>query len=224
MNAKEKIEAILVHLDLKAPTFASNIGVKYTKIFDIQREKTKKISGDVANAIIIKYPEFNLSWILSGKGSMLNTDTDTIKSENQSIPSDSNFMLVPLYSHDVVGGINNQESDTNGYVTGYMPFVNAKQGDICVPVTNNSMVPTYPPGTIVQIRRLDYWKEFVEFGKVHIIELMDERRLIKVIRKGKDDSHFTLVSHNKEYDDAEISIKFIQAVWLVLSKYEKVVM
>ena len=135
-----------------------------------------------------------------------------------------NFRLVPLYSHDVVGGINNQEMDTNGYITGYIPFVNAKQDDICVPVTNDSMIPIYSPGTIVQIRKLDYWKEFVEFGKVHIIELNDDRRLIKTIRKGRDEKHFILESENPKHDDADISIEFIRSIWLVLSKYQKVVM
>jgi len=213
MNAKDRLLLFLAEKKLGQG--------KFEEIAKISNGYINNCKGSIGTIILSKigiaFPELNTDWVTTGNG-------DMIKSENQSMPSDSNFMLVPLYSHDVVGGINNQESDTNGYVTGYMPFVNAKQGDICVPVTNNSMVPTYPPGTIVQIRKLDYWKEFVEFGKVHIIELMDERRLIKVIRKGKDDNHFTLVSHNKEYDDAEISIKFIQAVWLVLSKYEKVVM
>lgn len=58
-----------------------------------------------------------------------------------------NYRLVPLYSQDVVGGVNNQECDTNGYITGYIPFVNATQVDIAVPVTNNSMYPTYPATT-----------------------------------------------------------------------------
>jgi len=136
----------------------------------------------------------------------------------------SNYRLIPLYSQDVVGGVRNQECDTNGYITGYMPFVNAKQEDIAVPVTNNSMYPTYPPGTIVQIRKLDYWKEYIEYGQIHIIELLDDRRLIKEVRKGSDDEHFKLISHNNDYDDTEISIKFIRSVWLVLAKFQKVVM
>ena len=150
--------------------------------------------------------------------------TDVVNDNNNDINLNDNFLLVPLYSQDVVGGINNQEMDSNGYITGYMPFVNAKPNDICVPVTSNSMEPIYPSGTIVQIRKLEYWKEFVEFGKVHIIELNDERRLIKVIREGKDKEHFTLVSHNPNFDNADISIDFIRSVWLVLSKYQKVVM
>ena len=86
------------------------------------------------------------------------------------------------------------------------------------------MSPIYPSGTIIQIRKLEYWREFVEFGKVHIIELQDDRRLIKTIRRGVDDNHFVLKSENPKYDDADISIDFIRSIWLVLAKYEKVVM
>lgn len=136
----------------------------------------------------------------------------------------ANFKLVPICSHDVVGGINNEECDSHGYITGYMPFVNAKNEDICVPVTNNSMYPTYPAGCLVQIRKLEYWKEFIEFGQVHIIELLDDRRLIKEVRSASNKDKFRLHSHNDNYDDTEVPVDFIRSVWLVLAKYEKVVM
>lgn len=142
----------------------------------------------------------------------------------EGIKDDDNYRLVPLCSQDVVGGAYNQEADTNGYVIGYMPFVNAGREDIAVQVTNNSMYPTYPPGSIVQIRKLDFWQKYMEFGQVHIIELLDDRRLIKEVRKGSDKEHFKLVSHNKDYDETEVPLDFIRSVWLVLAKYQKVVL
>lgn len=65
MNGKEKIETILMELKMKAPTFANSIGVPYQRIFDIQRGKTKKISGDLASAISFKYPQYHYDWLLS---------------------------------------------------------------------------------------------------------------------------------------------------------------
>lgn len=59
-------------LEMKAPTFSSSIGVEYQRINDIQRKKTKKISGAVASAIVKKYPQFNINWLLTGEGEMLN--------------------------------------------------------------------------------------------------------------------------------------------------------
>ena len=54
-SGSEIIEQILTELDIKAPTFSTNIGIEYQRIYDIQRGKTKKISGAVASAIVYKY-------------------------------------------------------------------------------------------------------------------------------------------------------------------------
>jgi hypothetical protein len=72
MNGKDKIERILRDLGLKAPTLANQIGVPYSMIFDIQREKTKKISGGLAKAISSTFPQYPAEWLLEvGDGDML---------------------------------------------------------------------------------------------------------------------------------------------------------
>lgn len=70
-KGNEIIEQILQYLDVKAPTFAEEIGVKYQRIFDIQQGKTKKVSADVANLVVARYPEFSIEWLLTGEGEML---------------------------------------------------------------------------------------------------------------------------------------------------------
>lgn len=149
--------------------------------------------------------------------------SDTGKADSNALQFD-NYRLIPLYSTDVVGGHVNQECDTNGYITGYIPFVNAKEGDIAVPVTNDSMYPVYAPGCMVQVRKIEAWREYIEFGQVHIIELHDDRRLIKTVRKGSDKNHLILESENPKYDPTEINIEYIRSVWLVIAKYQKNVM
>lgn len=85
MTGKEKVESILAELEVKAPTFASNIGVKYQRILDIQNGKTKKISGDVANAIKLKYPQFDITWLLTGEGEMLKTKEESSQSNDGAV-------------------------------------------------------------------------------------------------------------------------------------------
>jgi len=72
------------------------------------------------------------------------------------IKADKNYRLVALYSNDVVVSNANEDINVNGNVIGYMPFVNAKQNDICIPITNDSMHPFLSSGTIVLIRELEY--------------------------------------------------------------------
>jgi len=217
MKTKERLLDFLKYIKIGQNKFAEKCGFSAGYINNIKGS----IGTDILKKIMDTYPELNIDWLLHGNGEMLK------KSEEQhtaQLYEQENYRLIPVCSQDVVGGISNEECDSAGYITGYIPFVNAKDGDIAVPVTNDSMYPTYPPGSFVQIRKLELWSEVMEFGQVYIIELIDDRRLIKKVRKGADKQHYVLVSENKEYDDIDIDIKYIRSVWLVLAKYQKNVM
>ncbi len=65
MKASKKLEIILSELEIKAPTLAKNIDVEYRRLNEIQRERTKKISGELATKINATYPQFSIEWLLS---------------------------------------------------------------------------------------------------------------------------------------------------------------
>ena len=48
---------------------------RYQRILDIQNGKVKNISAEVASRIIDAYPQFNIEWLLTGEGEMLNSET-----------------------------------------------------------------------------------------------------------------------------------------------------
>lgn len=75
LTGQNKINLILDHVGIKAPTFAKHIGVKYQRILDIPNGKVKNISAEVASRIIDAYPQFNIEWLLTGEGEMLNSET-----------------------------------------------------------------------------------------------------------------------------------------------------
>lgn len=102
MTGQEIINKVLEELNLKAPTFAESIGVKYQRIFDLQKGKVKKISSSLANDIISKYGQFNLTWLLTGEGEMLNTPN---QSSDEASPIDEPIILrVPLVSQYAQAG------------------------------------------------------------------------------------------------------------------------
>ena len=75
LTGQNQLPLILDHVGIKAPTFAKHIGVKYQRILDIQNGKVKNISAEVASRIIDAYPQFNIEWLLTGEGEMLNSET-----------------------------------------------------------------------------------------------------------------------------------------------------
>ena len=102
MTGQEIINKVLEELNLKAPTFAESIGVKYQRIFDLQKGKVKKISSSLANDIISKYGQFNLTWLLTGEGEMLNTPNQP---SDEASPIDEPIILrVPLVSQYAQAG------------------------------------------------------------------------------------------------------------------------
>ncbi|MFV0326899.1 MAG: helix-turn-helix transcriptional regulator [Bacteroides xylanisolvens] len=181
----------------------------------------KKVGDKVLDKILMLFPDVNPVWLKMGNGNMLKNISDNTDIEN--FPK-TNYRMIPLLNLDVVGGASNQEMDTAEYVEKYVPFLDAQNGDICCPVTNNSMSPVYTPGTLVQLRKIERWRDYVEYGQVYVVDLIDGRRLIKQVKKSEKKNTFVLHSYNNEYDDNDIPVNMIYSMWLVIAKYEKMVM
>ena len=69
---KERIEEILVKYKLSSSQFADIIGVQRSSISHILSGRNKP-SFDFINKILLKYPEINAHWLITGQGSIENS-------------------------------------------------------------------------------------------------------------------------------------------------------
>lgn len=170
------------------------------------------------NKIVDLFPEISRIWLLTGTGNMLKNDISEI--------NEHKYKSLPVYNLDAVGGLINQEVDIQEFKIGEIPFVDAQEGDICIPISGDSMFPTYKPTTYVQIRKIENWKEYIEAGNIYVLVLNDGRRLIKEIRNSQIDkeNYFLLHSHNPNYEQQEIPKKLIASIWIVVSRYIRDIM
>lgn len=77
MDGKDIISAILAQENKNASQFCSEIGLEGCKsqaLYDVLRGKTKKVSARIANLIHSAKPMYNIDWLLTGEGNMLNAD------------------------------------------------------------------------------------------------------------------------------------------------------
>ncbi|MDR3142161.1 MAG: hypothetical protein LBU37_10615 [Tannerellaceae bacterium] len=181
------------------------------------------IGKDVINKIIATFPNVNSNWLLTGKEPMLNElTTPENKKEYQSTNETSTlYRLVPLINTDAVGGmhrVNDISSDEPEYIKALIPFTEALDGDRCIQITGDSMIPTCPPGSIVQIREVPNWREYFGYGSIFVIQLKDGRRILKeVTRYDSDPGNYVLcVSHNSNVPAEELPKDFILSVWKVI--------
>lgn len=206
---KITIEQILADLKIKAPTLAKNIGVSYSKIYDIQREKTEKISGDIANAIATAYPQYNVLWLLTGEGTML-------KSNKGDGPKISYNHGVPYYNVDFIGGFDLVFNDQSRNPEYYIDFEKYNTATCWCNVTGHSMEPEINHGDIIALKAVDDFR-FLPLGEVYAIVTRNEMRTIKRLGKAKN-GNYILYPTNKspEYSPQELPADMIDKVFQVL--------
>lgn len=215
---KERLIQFLAYIGLGQSKFEEKVG--------LSRGMINKIGDNITikslNKIIAVYPELNINWLKTGEGEMLKG----AKIATSICDGQQTYRVIPIYNLDAVGGKVNGEVDIAEYKIGEMPFVDAKEGDICVPVSGKSMLPTYPAGTFVQLRVVERWKEYTELGQTYVLVLKDGRRLIKELRCSEEDkkNNFILFSHNPNFAPQEIPKELILRIYLVVSSYTKTVM
>lgn len=85
-TAKQRIEKILLCKSINAKQLSELCGYERPQVlYDILNEKTKSISNSISIKITSVFPEINRSWLLSGEGSMMLSDTQKSNVSNSDI-------------------------------------------------------------------------------------------------------------------------------------------
>lgn len=153
------------------------------------------------------------------------TDASSIPDNNnrplRTYFKESKQVLVPLVNIDSVGGIHSPNLLTSGeqYVEGVVPFPDARPDDLAIYQSGDSMSPTIPPGSILQIRQVIDWREYLGYGGVFVLWLSDDRRITKQVLKYTPDPqmYVTCHSYNPEAADEELPRSMIRQVWKVVN-------
>lgn len=208
-TVKGRLKAYLSANNITMAEFGRRIGVSSAYITSMR----KSIQPDKVERIKEEFPDLDIDWLLTG-----------VKDDNSPPIKTSDTILVPVASPDSIGGTRfNEEVNTEEYINGYLPFPTsiAHQGDVVIPIYGDSMEPTYKAGSMVLIREVELWREYLELGCTYVIGLVDDRRIIKTVMAGSDAKHLLLVSINPAYEPQEIDKKIIRSVWRVIASVRR---
>lgn len=203
------------------------------KAIDLIRDSTitnYKIAKDtsITEASIGNYKNGKSKPTLANANTIISYFENLDQSENKGILTTNdnerigvNYRLVPVVHIDSVGGIHSNNEVTQSeqqFIEGYVPFVNAKEGDKAIFQTGNSMIPTCPPGSLLQVREVPNWKEYFGYGNIFVIELTDGRRITKEVNRFDENprEYVWCKSHNPDVADEELPKSLIRSVWKVI--------
>ena len=215
----EKLRFYLKSKNIKQKELAEKVGVSAVTINNLLNGRDN--FGAKAAAKWAEVLGLNPLWLLTQgeNGEMLLNEPSA-----QPTPKDPDIINIPILSLDARGGfLPNDKADIEQYTIGVMPFNKqiAHTGDVVIPVYGDSMTPKYPAGSFILIRPIEAWREYIELGRSYVLELADWRRIIKIVRKGSDATHYTLDSYNVDYESNEVAISFINNMWLVVASVNR---
>lgn len=214
----EKLKKWFAEQGIKQTDIAERLDVSPTIVNNYlngQRRFGKNVALKWSNAFGL-----NPLWLMSGgaQGEITGALVNILPNPHDDI------INIPILSPDARGGfLPNGEVDIEQYTIGTMPFNKqiAHTGDVVIPVYGDSMTPKYPAGSYILIRPIEAWREYIELGRSYVLELADWRRIIKIVRKGHDATHYTLDSYNVDYESNEVAISFINNMWLVVASVNR---
>lgn len=207
---KERTLEFIKYKNISVKEFETRCGLSNGYVTSMR----KGYGADKLNNVLTAFPELSRDWLLYNEGQMLNDAPPPLTE-----PPDKDTILIPVVNLDSRGGTAyNEEVNTETYTTGFLPFPKtiAHHGDVVIPIYGDSMEPTYKAGSMVLIREVELWREYLEFGCTYVISLVDDRRIIKTVMAGDDAEHYRLISINPSYQPQEIAKKIIRSVWRVI--------
>lgn len=221
MELKERIKCVLEYSGKNISEFSRFVGFKTPQaVREMLKGNTKSLSEAAAFKLLTAFPSVSKDWLLTGEGEMLKEKSGEIEIKEPSVQKESKVMI-PLVHIDSVGGIHssNELASSEQYIERLIPFPDARPGDVAILQSGNSMAPTIPAGAIMQIRRVEGWREYFGYGSDFVLWLTDERRITKQVLKYAPDpqNYVTCHSYNPEAADEELPKSMIREVWKVVN-------
>lgn len=173
------------------------------------------ISDAFINRIVVN---MNVSkpWLQEGRG--IPFEKGQYPSENGAetadIDSRDTQASIPVYDIDVAAGITELSRDyTREFVKGYLSLPGFNPKWVAVKAQGDSMTPIIDDGAYV-VFMPENDLDNIAWGQIYIV-IMDNRRVVKFVRKHTDPAYVILKSKNEDYDSMDVRIDDIRALYPV---------
>ncbi len=215
----DRIRFLMRHLGITQARFADHINVSAANLSKHLSGKLPITTG-LVNRIALDFG-VNRQWLVSGNdtpfGKQEGDHAKLIDSTNIGIEPDSNHEMrgVPVYDIDVTAGFGELSMMfTHERQTGIidLPQLGTSEGVRIVRVSGDSMEPTISNGGYIALREVQ--SKTIFWGQIYVV-ILEDYRMVKIVRRHKDPDKVILHSVNPAYDDIEIPRSEIIGLYLV---------
>lgn len=159
------------------------------------------------------YPDLNIDWLITGKGTMLIQDNypHTVKTPAFESNPETGIPLISTSGFAGFGQITFQDLQ----IEHYYDVPEFKQADFLIRMKGNSMYPKYSSGDIIACAIV---KEtlFFQWNKIYAVLTNSQGVLIKRVKKSTLPDNILMFSDNAAYDPFDVPIRDILKIALVI--------
>lgn len=213
MDLKSRLVAFIESEGLTVQAFEAKCGLSNGAVSKMGNNTRRSTLDRISNI----YPELNISWLLTGDGSML------YKNENSTMqPKKNHTTGVPYYNVDFIGGFDIILNDQTAKPEYLIDFKKYNEATCWCNVSGHSMEPEINNGDIIALKKIEDIS-FLPYGEVYAIVTTNDMRTIKRLGPSSNPDCYTLVPTNKapEYGIQEIRKDMIRSVFQVLGCMKK---
>lgn len=219
----ERLRLLIVTMRKSQAEFSKLIGIDPGNLSKMLTGRTR-LSSKMLDRIASN-TGCSLKWLMYGTDVPFPRETEVVTVLDRDDDGGANIAVpaevhtgAPVYDIDVTAGAEPLAREfTNDRIIGWLNMPNLTAGTPVVRVSGDSMSPRIQNGSFIQIRPVSldsplYW------GATYVI-VLDDFRMVKVVRRHPDPSMVILHSVNAEYDDMEIERSLIRGLFIVQSVF-----
>ena len=219
-SQQERLMMFLEHEGTTKKRFEAQVGLPNGSI---SKWRNGYVPPRALTKISAYYPDLNVDWLLTGKGSMLNSDSDydyeektpAYNSRNDRPNKQASLPLLPM---DCIAGYSGWDnagvrlSDCPQYIV--PEFINA-QAEFLIRVSGSSMYPKYSSGDILACRKVQQIT-FIQWGKVYVIDSQQGVMVKRLFEDPSDHNCIICKSDNDNYPPFSLPKEEIRSLSIVV--------
>lgn len=219
ISGKEQVVALRAHLGMSLRRIAAECGLSTPQtLYDIKKDK-HGFSREVVAKLCARWPELSSSWLLLGKGDMLDGGkTPALPAPSKKIAPEMQEEAaprIPLLPVSAYAGPLNafiSRSVRLGECEMVTPPITG--AELALRVSGDSMEPVLQDGALVYIKRIND-KAFIPWGQTMVLDT-ENGAFIKDLYPGKPDETVIARSKNAKYPDMVIPFSSVFGIYRVL--------
>lgn len=211
MDAADRIKAIIKEKGLNPKTFSELCGYERPQvIYDLLKGKTMNISAAMCDKITRAFPDIDRVWLLTGAGKM------TLTSAEENILR-CDIKEVPLVPISAIAGPITAYYENGVDLSQCTKIISPNpSADLAIPITGDSMEPTFADGSIVFIKRINE-ESFMPWGHPMVLDTENGVFIKTVMPDDENPTYIWAHSINPKYPKMHIPKYCISGYYRVLN-------